>query len=339
MTVNQSLFYEYAITPDVFDPAYVASDPRLEVILIQMLKDICENGMIADLHDGYWSETVRLRLDAITSSSLKDRIQTLFNRLKDLNRFVLHPKTENSIINSDIEWLKLAINSQVDEIISSHRVIEQLDKTAIRIINALEILDSAPWSNRRRTMTLKTNEAYYRPVLEPILRHARSLTIVDPYFSPHKDRFINFLKLCLEYLGKRGEGKILPGRIIINTGDPAKETKLRDAPTEDIKQRKDAWKRKLIELTKDIPHEFNVHFRTNGKNGGAKFHDRYILTDQCCIAIPLGTDTCSDNTSTTTTWCFLDHQDMLLKKKEIIDPNKYEFLATIKYSNGNFKDT
>ena len=327
--MEHGLFYEYAITPDVFHADYISSDPRLEIILCELLKGIRENGMIANLNrDGWLKFVVNDRLPTIKSPSIKDKLMQCLKTLYDQHRLVRHPKSPHGVPSTDLEWLNLALESheriKFDGIIASCPIISACGETCGEFLDAASVLDSTQWKGRRRTRTLTSCEPYYRPVLDPILRHARSLTIVDPYISPHDQKYKTFLKICIEQMGSRGTSK-LSGRIRIHTGDPNDDR----YHLESVNKRLMNWESCIKSLfPTPIPHKIEIFIRKQ-KGKGKRFHDRFILTDQCCIDIPLGTDTYDESkTLNSTTWSLLDYEDMQIKADEI-DPEKqvYETLG------------
>lgn len=320
--MGDRLFHEYAITPDVFHGDYISGDKRLEIILSELLKGICDNGMIANLNkDGWFKVIMNDRLPTIMSPSLKDKLINYLNKLHDRHRLVRHPKSTHGDPSTDIEWLKLALEShkrgiKFDGIIASWPVLSTCGEKHEEFLDILSVLDSAKWNGRRRTLTLASCEPYYRPVLDPILRHAKSLIIVDPYFSPNVQKYKNFLKICIEQMGLR-VASTLNGRIYIHTGDPSDPTIMRYP--ESINERLMAWETCIKGLfPASIPHRIKIFIRKK-RPDGKRFHDRFILTDQCCIDIPLGTDTYDESTPNSTTWALLDYEDMQ-KKAEEIDP-------------------
>lgn len=325
--MSQSLFYEYAITPDVFDASYISGDPRLEVILPELLKGICKNGMIANLNkDGWIKHLENAQLCTVTPIDLKDSLLSLLKHLKDRNRLVRHPKAQGGDPANDLEWLIQALEShshiKFDGIIATKQLLERSGLGNPDFIDCQKVLNSPSWESRRTTLTLQSCEPYYRPVIDPVLRHAKSLTIVDPYFSPHAPKYLDFLKICIDQMGRRGQS-VLPGRIHIHAGDPNSDQYNQETATE----RLNVWERRLKALYPgSIPHKITVYLRKK-KAAGKKFHDRFILTDQCCIEIPMGTDTFTETTPNSTTWCMLDFEDMQMKAEEI-DPamGVYELL-------------
>lgn len=320
--MNDRLFYEYAITPDVFHGNFIGADIRLEIILSELLKGICDNGMIANLNKDSWLKAIiNERLPSIMSPGFRDTLRRLLNKLEDRHRLVRHPKSTHGNPSTDIEWFKLALEAHqhimFDGIIASSPILAACGESCNEFLDIMNVLDSSVWTGRRRTLTLNACEPYYRPVLDPILRHAKSLIIVDPYFSPHEKKFRNFLNICIEQMGKRSASK-LPGRIQIHTGDPSAD---RNHP-ESVNERLNAWEKciKKNPFPTAIPHKITIFIRKKKDDrNGRRFHDRFILTDQCCIDIPMGTDTYYEQTPNHTTWALLDYEDMLEKSKEI-DP-------------------
>lgn len=318
--MKKAIFYEYAITPDVFDADFIRNDPRLEVVLVELLKGISRNGMIANLNKGKWLTHIKQnQLPSIASSDLREKIIRCLTLLDDRHRIVRHPKSSSRDAFNYIDWLMLAMmsheNIKFDGIIATRNLLVKSGVSCDEFIDAQKCLDSPQWESRRTTLELSNCEPYYRPVLDPILRHARSLTIVDPYISPHEDKFVKFLKICIDQMGQRNGLPTLSGRIQIHAGNPGNDRRHAESPSE----RLTSWEATIKGLCATIPHNHKITvFLRDQIYRGKRFHDRYILTDQCCIVIPLGTDT-YDETASSTTWCLLDHEDMSLKAQEI-DP-------------------
>ena len=328
--MDNSLFYEYAITPDVFHGDYISSDARLETILSEMLKGICDNGMIANLNRDGWIKLINNdRLQTIKSPNFKDKLITYLNTLHDRNRLVRHPRATQGDPSTNLEWLDLALEShrriKFDGIIGSCPVISASDVTCADFIDALSVLDSAKWMGRRRSLSLTSSEPYYRPVLASLLRHAKKLIIIDPYLSPHILKYKNFMKICVEQMGHRGASQ-LNGRIQVHVGDPT--DKYRNRYPESVEARLNAWQKCIKDLfPQPIPHKIMIFIRKQ-KIDGNRFHDRFILTDQCCIGIQGGTDTYDNSTPNSTIWTLLDYEVMQEKASEIDPVTKvYETLG------------
>lgn len=318
--MGNKLFYEYAITPDVFENSYFETHPSFYKELPRIMKKILVDGMIANLNKDGWIKHLKSDiLPTITNIDFREQLISFLNILHDRNRLVRHPKSDCGEPKTALDWLEIAMEShrqiKFDTIISSEKLIQEY-KIECDVIDAQKVLDSPEWGYSATTLTLNACEPYYRPVLDPILRHARALTIVDPYFSPHHSRFIDFLKICMEQMGKRGKNG-LKGRIIIHAGNPENEKR-----PETVTQRLDAWESKIRSIyPSSIPHTIRIYLRER-KTGGPRFHDRYIFTDQyCSVHIPMGTDTYSGETSDSTTWALESYEDMIKKQNDIAPEN------------------
>lgn len=316
--MTENLFYEYAIIPDAFDSRFIASNPTLGVILVQMLKGIRENGMIADLDNGGWRNLVSEKIKEIENPKTKDSLMHCLSLLADRKRLNFYPPSSKKPVN-DEDWLALAREAHkrisFNGIIACKKTLESCHSENSCQIDVLDVLDSSQWNKRRRTLTLETNTIYYTPVLEPILRHARKLTIVDPHFTPHESRFLEFLNICIKQMGRAWPS--IRRKIIIHCGN-------KNFKTETNPERIRNWELKIKELTSEHERKnisIQVFLRGRRKDG-RRFHDRYIFTDQCCVEIPLGTDTNEGISQDNTTWALLENDDMDKKAMEIRPDSK-----------------
>jgi hypothetical protein len=317
------VLYEFAMTPDVFDATVVDSDPTLGVILVQLLRGLCDNGLIANLHRDRWIRHVREHRLVGLSPSLRDKVISCLNILHDRHRLVRHPRRMQGDPTADSEWLELALESH--RRLPFHGII--LGKALLaecRDIDAVftelsTAIDSPQWQSRRRSSTLTKCDADYRVALAPILRHAKMLALVDPYMSCHDSRFLDTVKICIDLLGQRGHA-VLPARIHIHAGNPQDD----NYHPETVADRLNAWERYLHPLIEaQHPHRFKV-FLWGSHPGGETLHDRYILTDQCGILVPAGLDCRTYSNPNRTTWSLLDEEDRR-RRLEDVDPTTSPF--------------
>lgn len=304
------MLYEFAFTPDTFDASLLNHDPVLSFTLIQLLRGVAENGLLANLNKGRWQQHIMQRLEKLSPNS-KHQIIACLNLLKDRKRLVKHARRKSGDPTDDLEWLELALDSHRRSPLHGIVLGEELltryghhdDKPFIKLNGAL---DSARWQNRQRSITLTQSEADYRKYLTPVLRHARALTLIDPYMTCHEERFFRTVKLCRALLGQRGD-TALEGRIRIHARDPVTTGDYKHQ--ESVENRLDAWERELRNLPKLLKHSHRFEiFLWRMHPGGQKFHDRYIMTDQCGISAPAGLD-CQVRSDNTTTWTLLDEAD------------------------------
>lgn len=314
------LLYEFAMTPDLFDPGLISTNPQLEIILVELLRGMCDNGLVANLHNEGWHSYVRTRLTGL-APDLQHRVIECLTTLHDRNRLVTHPSRVGGNPVDDHDWFELAL--------VSHRTVPFysifLSQTVLNIrlnhdptfheaccIEFSAALNSPLWRQRTRTIRLTQSIADYRRILTPILRHARALTLVDPYMNPHEDRFFDTVELGAELLGRQSFGVHHPGRVHIHVGN--KEVLLHGRRIIDtVRDRFNAWERRLQPLARRFGHRFRV-FIWRKRPRGERFHARFILTDQCGISTPEGLDYSAPPTRTT--WTLLEYGDFTARLQD-----------------------
>lgn len=300
------MLYEFALTPDTFDASLLNDNALLPFTLIQLLRGLAENGLLANLNKGRWQRHIMQRMASPKlSPNSKHQVIACLNLLNDRKRLVRHARRKGGDPTNDLEWLELALDSHrrtpLHGIVLGQELLNRYGHHDEAFIELSGALDSARWQNRPRSITLTQSEADYRKHLTPVLRHARALTLIDPYMTCRTSRFFRTVKLCTTLLGQRGD-TVLDGRIRIHANDPVTT----GDHQESVENRLDAWERELRRLPKH-PHHFEI-FLWRRHPGGQKFHDRYIMTDQCGISAPAGLD-CQVHSENTTTWTLLDEAD------------------------------
>lgn len=63
------MLYHFAITPDAFEPAAIPANSRDAVVLVELLRGIADNGLLANLQAGAWHSTVKTQYDVDACSS------------------------------------------------------------------------------------------------------------------------------------------------------------------------------------------------------------------------------------------------------------------------------
>ena len=302
------MFYEYAITPEVFDAAFLTGNVAIPVILTELLRGICENGMISDLHKSGWSRDIARRMDGMPSPKAKTNLMALLSVLKDRNRLVRHPKGATNP-NSDLEWLELAreANSRapLDAIMLTPGLLIRSGINDDVFVEINSVLDLSVWLGRRRSNTIKQREEDYRSLLPKILRHAKRLYLIDPYFRPDRRQWTDTIRICASLMGQRG-GEPLHGIIEIHTGDPSNRTLPRD-PREELADW-ERWKRN--EFAQNLHHSLLITMWRRFDDG-ERVHDRFLITDQVGFSIAGGLDCVRPAFGTTsdTIWTLMDEQD------------------------------
>jgi hypothetical protein len=294
------------MTPDLFDASVVNAESGGDIILIELLRGLAENGMLANLHKDRWLRHVEESRLTTLSPSLKDKVRTCLSVLHDRHRLVRHPKCKSGVPQNDSEWLNAALDSNdkipFHAIFLSRQKQAECSRLCACLVNFEELLDSVQWDERRRrTCSLTKSQDEYRMVLSPVLRHAKSLMLIDPWLNCKEMRYLDTVKLCSRLAGRRIQKRRLV-RIDIHTKASSQQPDGRS-----VKEHLDRWEKKLQPLINEDGHRFRVYL-WEPFSGSESMHDRFILTDQCGISVPAGLDCRSDSHANTTDWSLLDER-------------------------------
>lgn len=277
--------------------------------------------MLADVHKGKWSAHIAARIDSL-SPALRDKVKVCMNVLNDRHRLVRHPKCMDSDPRTDQDWLNLICESHdripFHAIILSQMLNENTSRECDAFVEFLEALESERWQVlQKRTLSLFRCRDEYRTALGPILRHAKALSLIDPYMNSQESRFYDTISICSNLLGQRGHTR-LRGRIDIHV-EAGKQMPAGATMTAHF----DLWERRLRPLIDANDHRFRV-FLWESLPGSGTMHDRYILTDQCGISIPGGLDCRAHSHPNSTDWSLLD-EDVRLRRWSDYDPQVSPF--------------
>ena len=298
------MLYEFAMTPELFDSSVANSGNSSSVILVEILKGLTENGLLANLHGGRWFTHVRDQRVTSLSPKLKNDVITLLNTLRDRHRLPLHPKSVQYDPKTDQQWLNLALESHhrvpFHAIILSEALMKNSGHKCDEFVEFSSSLGSEQWNlKRKRTLSLNKTKSDYCKALAPVLRHAKSLMLIDPWLNAVQSRFFDTVSICSNLLGQRGHIR-LHGRIDIHAA------KIRQKPEgATLRDNLDTWGRKLEPLINQDKHKFRV-FLWESIEHGETMHDRFILTDQCGISTPAGLDCRTHSHGNSTDWNLLD---------------------------------
>lgn len=311
------MLYEFAMTPDLFDASVINTD-NAGTILVQLLRGIAENGLLANLHKGRWFRHVTEQRIASLPPPLKDKVMSCISVLENRHRLVRHPKSMGGDPTSDMDWLDLALESHqtLHAILLSHDLIEECGQKSGPFVEFLGSLDSQKWTeiNGRRTHQVEKSVNGFRQVLAPILRHAKALSLVDAYMNYNNSRFFDTIELCSELMGQRGHAR-LTGRIHIHAEGAQQDKKTGREKT--IQEHLDGWSQKLGPLVKKDGHRFKV-FLWEKQPDGQTMYDSYILTDQCGVFLHR-LDCRTHSQANITEWNLLD-EDARVRRLIDYDP-------------------
>lgn len=304
------MLYHYAITPEVFEPWAINAMKPAGVVLVELLRGMCDNGLLADLHAGRWMTQVRRNQEHTdVPPFLRDRIESCLRVLHSRNRLIRHPAGSATFENDDFCWLRWSIerhrSSPFSGVISSDEFIELSGLSDGHLVQLSMALDAECWTSRKRSARFTKIESNLKRQLAPLLRYARKVTLIDPFMTCCEDRFFNTVQHCADLLGKRDNSRS-PGAIHIHAGDP--ESVGPNEWRESKEDRLNRWERSLQPVARHWGHSFRV-FLWKRKPGGRTFHDRYLISDQCGLEVPGGLDFLPDSDAeraNSTTWSVLE---------------------------------
>ena len=329
------MLYHYAITPEVFEPSAINEMKPNGVVLVELLRGMCENGLLADLHAGRWMTQVRrFQGQAGISREVRDRIQTCLEVLHNSNRLVRHPAGSSVFDNDDFRWLHWSIErhqaNPLFAVFSSDIYLELSGLVDDILIPLSGALDAECWTCRQRSVRFKMTESNLRDCLAPLLAYAQKVTLIDPYMTCREERFLNTVQHCAFLLG-RHDSTITPGVIHIHAGDP--ETDGPKRHHESTNERLERWKQALKPVARQWEHSFRISL-WKSKPGNSNFHDRYLITDQCGVKAPGGLDFLPDEEeqrARITTWSSLEADQVTAIVHEEFHPQKspYKRLGSI----------
>lgn len=330
------MLYSFAITPEVFEPWFAPDGTAEGRILTELLRGLCDNGILADLHAGQWLTQVRRCLDNNKSPpDLRDKINSCLAVLSKRNRLVRHPASSERPETEEYRWLHWALErhghdpeGSFQAIVSSEEFIAFSTLQSDALMPIQTILDAPCWLERKRSVRFEKTEANLRVLLAPIIRHASKLILIDPYMTCRKERFFETVRHATSLLGRHFDPP-RKGRIDIHAGDPTED---KDGLCETVRERLDRWKTELGPEAKHFCKEFHVYL-WGRKPGGKRFHDRYIITDQLGLGAPGGLDFGTDSLQANyTEWTWLepcDVQEIVLTEFDKMK-SPYRFLDMIK---------
>lgn len=311
------MLYEFAMTPDLFEASVANTDSSGGIILVELLRGIAENGLLANLNKDRWLRHVTEQRATTLSPILRSKVLLCLSILHDRHRLVRHPKCIAGDPSSDTEWLNLAFESHAripfHAIVLSQSLIESCSRECDAFVEFFGSLDSVQWNGRRkRTLSLTKSDTNYRAGLTPILRHAKSLALIDPWLNSHESRYFDTVAICSTVLGQRGHAR-LHGRIDIHA-----EAGKQKPEGQSLVDYLTTWEQRLRPLITADGHRFRV-FLWESLPGSESMHDRFILTDQCGISVPGGLDCRSHSRPNSTDWNLLD-EDVRLRRWNDYDP-------------------
>lgn len=304
------MLLDYAITPQVFEKSYIKENAEQQFALVALLQDISQRGMITALNNKDWTKEVQSRVSNLSKTPM-EKLQTLLKKLKDRQRIVGHPKDENQLASQNEEqWLIIARNLDRHAKFTSIVAREVCEDCVVPSI-AYELTSDID----QGTQIIVQNEENMKKELSSLLRYARKVTLIDPYFNVSIPRFKKSFFLIAESLSERRGERLKESRIIINVRHANEQSAKTFQDRTDTAEYDKNWKEMFEIAGNKYGHKCELRVWDDGK----KMHDRFLITNQCGVQIGLGLDV-DFSSSRESSWNLVRY-DQLSKKLESVEEN------------------
>ncbi len=308
--MSGSIFKEVTFTPHAFDKEYVFANRKRFGKLIRILESLIDSGIIIGASNS-WKEDVNHFLSQYDDAD-KDELENLLEMLSKRNRLSFSPSHKE--LRDERSWIDAIekLNKQRSFDFAAGTISSQS-------ISVLEDIDRKAYMNSGATIQKQTINNI-KKILNPVLAYAEIIKIFDPYFKIQEDRFFNVLELMCEKLGngyEEDEGYIID----IHTSVKSMLNKKKEFDWETAS----GWVHKIKSLEKRYNHKITIKiWEDTDKN---KWHDRWLITDQCGVSMGKGSDT---GNWTDATWGLLDWEDLpKIEDKFIEGKNLYHYIGSI----------
>ena len=282
---------EYALVPDIFDPAAYTNGVLADFCL-QFLKEPLRNeAIVRDLHDGAWSQYCR-----DNAGHLHRLTKEILRNLAKSNRLRRFPAQTGTTPATAQEWCAESLRghavSALTGIVSAHTCKQcfahQSEVTCIE-----KLTGTNWWQSRSTSVTVDRKTKVYLEVLERVLQQANSLMFIDPNLDPSCPNYREFSQLLLPLSQRQPRPRVEIHRSLCR-GDG----RARTLPLET------EWKASFGVLG-------NV-LRSKGLAAEVflweDFHDRFLITDIVGVSVPGGFDV-TRKENDWSTWCRLGRRD------------------------------
>ncbi len=273
-----ALFSEYAVTPDVFNLACYNSRDLWETHIRQLQQTFLTEGLVRDLRNGEWQQFL--------SGNAWDRL--VRNFLKNLNingRLVPSNPELSHTPQTDNEWCKEALASHDTTPLNGIIVSDAIERTyrkksRVSSVNKLLFPNVEWWSPTDSSLRLKRTITDYKDALKLILRHAKSIMLIDPYIDPEQRNYADFIQL-LEAAGNRPTQSPQP---LVEIHRKSLRGSGKNAPLWDQKNMENTFRNKFGPALLQSNLKVKVFVWDD-------FHDRYMISDLVGIQMSNGFDT------------------------------------------------
>ncbi len=302
--MSNKIFNLVSITPHTFSIENLES--RNFEKLTNLLINLSINGCLINFCLK-WKEVLNKYCTEYTPYE-QDEIRSCLDILESRNRIIVN---EDDSINCNNE---IELMAKIHEF---HKIKEFNLLLGIKEYPNFKILSEIKGSNFNYQGALinKQTENKLEVLFSNILHYAGIVKIIDPYFDFGEKRYENLINIICKNTSIRHNKKI-PVNIEIHTSSK-KEI------SQDLLE---VWKNKLSLLKNDVEH--NVVVKIWKENDYDKWHDRFLITDQCALAMGKGLDI-DDKTDSTWSLVKFDEINKIESKYVQNSPSSYKLIAEV----------
>lgn len=183
---------EYALVPDIFDPAAYSKPDFIEMCLPYLKGPLLQEALVRDLCDGGWS-----RFCLEHSGNSHRLCKEILRKLQSNNRLRSFPSQSGVTPTSAQHWCQESLSAHGTDIltgiIAAYTTKKQFPQTEVV---SIEKLTGTPlWQNRSSSTTVNRKTCDYLAVLHRVLLQANSLMFIDPNLDPSSDNYREFCQL------------------------------------------------------------------------------------------------------------------------------------------------
>ncbi|MFZ1641232.1 MAG: hypothetical protein WAV07_07280 [Candidatus Contendobacter sp.] len=263
---------EYALVPDIFDPAAYSNPVFIEMCLPHLKEPLLQEALVRDLRDGGWS-----RFCLEHSGNLHRLCKEILRKLQSNNRLRRFPSQPGAMPTSAQHWCQESLSAHGIEpligIIAAHATKQQFVQGEVASIEKLT--GTTWWQDRSPSVTVDRKTDGYLKVLNRALTQANSLMFIDPNLDPNSHNYREFHRL-LTPLASRA----VKPRIEIHRSLCRGDGRARTFPTQAD------WKTSFTSLgntLQSLKLTVEVFLWDD-------FHERYLITDIIGVSVPAGFD-------------------------------------------------
>ena len=288
--MSGSVLKEVTFTPQSFEKNFIFSNKRRFGKLISILESLIDGGIIVGVSKN-WKNEVYTFLNNYDDYD-KDELSSLLKELDTRNRIALYPAAID--INNEQGWINKI--KELDQKRKFDFAVGSINSNMVTIIDAIDkekYINSGAKIKKQTLQNIGT-------IVAPILSSAEIIQIFDPYFKINEKRFFDVLDLVCKNLGNMYGIK---SNAIVDIHTSVKTMLNYNKKFE--WNRANEWKSEIKKLEDKYNHKITIKIWEETKKN--KWHDRWMITNQCGLFMGKGSD---ESSWTDSTWGLLNWNEL-----------------------------